>query len=416
MPRSWMIFLIALTTTLVGSAALAQRIVVSPQAIVVNPLPTFDVEVFVDRDPSGRETPAYRVGEEIEIGVRVSESAYVYLFSVSASGEIVQILPNRFDSAGRENFIEANTTRYFPPRNARYTFAVDPPNGLAKVIAVASKRELDTRDLAQFSTERDFQATSRLGEDGFARALSIVVQPLPQDAWVTSTALYYVGTRPQQSAYGTLSATSEPRDAEVFVDGQFAGFTPLTFGLRPGRYEIEFRRDGFTSERQTVQIRPGTAAQVSSRLQALSRDGTVTFTSSPAGADVYVDGRFVATTPTGRISLSEGDHTARFEIAGRRTSTVNFTVQRDRHRTVEATLAAIGGRLDLTANVGNARVFVNGNEVGRVPSGTGRLVLDELPDGVHEVVVIAPGYETHVSMFRVRDGQTTTLTVRQQRL
>jgi hypothetical protein len=413
MPRISVLLIFALMTVFAGSMALAQRIVVSPEAIVVNPLPAFEVEVFVDRDPSGAGAPAYRVGEEIQIGVRVTEDAYVYLFSISAAGEVVQILPNRFDAAGRDNFLRANTTRYFPPSGARYSFAVDPPTGLAKVIAVASKRELDTRQLASFATERDFQATSRIGEDGFARALSIVVQPLPQDAWVTSTALYYVGTRPQQGAYGTLVVTSDPSRAEVFVDGQFAGYTPLRYGLRPGRYDVEVRRDGYTTDRQTVQVRPDRTVEAASRLQAVRREGTVSFTSTPAGADVYIDGRFVATTPSARMSLAEGEYTARFEMEGRRSTTVTFTVQRDRHRTVEATLPSLAGRLDLTANVGNARVFVNGSEVGRVPSGTGRMTLDELRDGVHELVVIAPGYETHVSMFRVRSGQTTALTVRQ---
>jgi hypothetical protein len=416
MARITTLMFIALTTLFVGSTALAQRIVVSPQAIVVNPLPAFDVDVWVDRGDSALQPPSYRVGDPIRIGVRVSEDAYVYLFSISAAGEVVQILPNRFDDAGRDNFLRANTTRTFPPSGARYSFSVDPPSGLAKVIAVASKRQLDTRQLASFRTERDFQATSTIGEDGFARALSIVVQPLPQDEWVTATALYYVGTQPQQGAYGTLSVTSRPSGSEVYIDGQFAGYTPLDFGLRPGRYDVEVRRDGYVTDRQTVQVRPDRSVSMSSTLEALRRDGTVTFTSNPAGADVYVDGRFVATTPSGRITLAEGSHTARFEMPGRRSTTVDFTVQRDAHRTVTATLASLGGRLDLTANVGNARVYLNGSEVGRIPSGTGRLVLDELPDGTHELVVMAPGYETHIAMVRIRGGQTTTLTVRQLRL
>jgi hypothetical protein len=412
MPRIPVVLVLALMTALVASAAFAQRIVVSPQAIVVNPLPAFEVDVFLDRDPTGGQAPAYRVGEDIQIGVRVTEDAYVYLFSISAAGEVVQILPNRFDAAGRDNFVRAGTTRYFPPQGARYSFSVDPPTGLAKVIAVASKRELDTRQLASFATERDFQATSRIGEDGFARALSIVVQPLPQEAWVTDTALYYVGSRPQQGAYGTLHVTSDPSRAEVYVDGQFAGYTPLRFGLRPGRYDVEVRHDGYTTDRQTVQVRPDRSVEVSSRLQAERREGTVSFDSTPAGADVYVDGQFIGTTPTGRMSMREGNYTARFDMDGRRSASVDFSVQRDRHRTVQATLQALTGRFDLTVNVGNARVFVNGTEVGRVPSGTGRLVLEDLSDGVHELVVLAPGYETHVSMVRVRAGQTTTQTIR----
>jgi hypothetical protein len=49
------------------SLASAQRIVVSPQAIVVNPRPGFDVQVWLDRDTSGNSTPVYDIGEEIRI-------------------------------------------------------------------------------------------------------------------------------------------------------------------------------------------------------------------------------------------------------------------------------------------------------------------------------------------------------------
>src|SRR5690606_29237439 len=166
--------------SLLGSAALAQHVDFSPRAIVVNPRPSFDVDVWVDRAPDRGGIPTYAVGEPITVGVRTSEGGYVYLFSVSSTGEVVQILPNRF-AEGRDAFLAAGETRYFPPAGARYTFAVDAPGGLAKVIAVASRQPLDTRTLASFGSERDFLATSRPGEEGFARALSIVVRPLPQE-------------------------------------------------------------------------------------------------------------------------------------------------------------------------------------------------------------------------------------------
>ena len=244
------------------SIAVAQRIVVEPQAIVVNPVPAFDVEVWVGRDPTGRTEPSYAVGEPIEITVRTSEDAYVYLYSVSASGEIVQILPNRYDDGGRDPFVRARVTRTFPPQGARYAFVVEVPTGLAKVIAVASLEPLDTGTLASFTSEAAFTATSRLGEEGFARALSIIVEPLPQDAWVTATALYYVGRRPAQGAFGTIAVTSRPASAEVFVDGAFAGFTPLRYGVRPGSYEVEVRAPAHSSARETVVVQPDRVSDV----------------------------------------------------------------------------------------------------------------------------------------------------------
>ncbi len=257
-PRSTLI----LTALLLVSLAIAQRIVVEPQAIVVNPVPAFDVEVWVDRDPSGREEPAYAVGEPIEITVRTSEDAYVYLYSIGAAGEVVQILPNRYDDGGRDPFVRAGVTRTFPPHGSRYAFVVEPPSGLAKVIAVASRERLDTDTLASFTSEAAFTATSRLGEEGFARALAIIVEPLPQESWVTDTALYHVGRRPAQGAFGTIAVTSRPANAEVFVDGAFAGFTPLRYGVRPGSYEVDVRAAAHSSARETVVVQPDRVSDV----------------------------------------------------------------------------------------------------------------------------------------------------------
>jgi hypothetical protein len=176
------------------TASAQPRITVSPQTIVVNPVPTYGVEVFVDKDSSGSGTPSYQIGEAISIGVRVTEAAYVYVFNIKSTGGITQILPNRYDQDGQNNYLQAGETKYFPPRGARYAFNVDGPNGLEKVIAVASRSQLDTRQLADFTGTGNF-ATSNIGQDGFAQTFSIVVTPIPQEDWVTDTALFYVGSQ-----------------------------------------------------------------------------------------------------------------------------------------------------------------------------------------------------------------------------
>jgi hypothetical protein len=63
----------------------------------------------------------------------------------------------------------------------------------------------------------------------------------------------------------------------VWVDGGFAGFTPLSYGLRPGRYEVEVRLSGFVTHRETVQVRPDRTVNLSVPLAAehtLARPGT----------------------------------------------------------------------------------------------------------------------------------------------
>lgn len=333
--------LAGLVMLLVAGMVAAQGIVFSPRAIIVNPIPTFDVQVWLDKDPTGAASPGYAVGEAVRISVRPSEDAYIYLYSIGADGEVVQILPNRFDAAGANNFVRAGSVRTFPPNDARYSFTVSPPQGLSKVMAVASRSPLNVASLLSFRASADF-ASGLLGEEGFAAALSIIMNPVPSRDWVSATALYYVGSVPPQGAYGTLFVDSLPQRGEVYIDRAFVGYTPLSFALRPGTYDVEVVAAG-RSEMQRLNVRPD------------------------------------------------------------RTSESFFSLRPSQ------------GALELRANIGFARVFLNGAEVGTIPAGSGRLTLTSLPPGVHEVVLLADGYRAWIREVTVRAGETNVVEARMLR-
>jgi hypothetical protein len=396
-------------------AAYAQpRIVVSPQTIVVNPRPSFSVEVFTDKDPSGNATPSYNIGEAISIGVRVSEASYVYVFNVRSTGAVDQILPNRYDQDGQNNYLQAGETKYFPPRGARYAFNVDGPNGLDKVIAVASRTQLNTSQLANFNADPNF-ASSNIGEAGFAQTFSIIVTPIAQNDWVTDTALMYVGSRPSVPAFGSVNVTSNPSGAEAYVDGQFIGYTPVAYGTRSGSHNIEVRLSGYNTYTQTVNVPGGQTANVNATLAQTVRNGLVNFTSNVNGVEVYVNGQYVGTTPTGSLTYPQGNYTAQFRLPGYNEISLSFSVSPNSNQTVRADLAPMSGALRVRANVGGAIVFLNGQQAGTIPNGSGELTLSNLPSGTHELVVLAPGFRTYVGDFTVRGGQTTDLSVVQSR-
>lgn len=177
---------------------------------------------LLDKAVSGDLEPVYGIGESLRIGVEVSESAWVYLVEVRPNGQITQLIPNRFDDAGTDNFLRPGQTKYFPPRDARYAFSVAGPHRLSKVLAVASKQQLVTRQLATFESG-EMLARSDVGQDASARARSMVIRPVDPGRWLTDTALYYVGERPRPSAFGTISIRSDPNNAEAYVDGEFVG-------------------------------------------------------------------------------------------------------------------------------------------------------------------------------------------------
>jgi len=403
--------LFAVLTAALMTAAFAQNVIVNPQGIVVNPKPSFEVEVWLDK--SGSE-PVYDIGEEIEISVRTNKDAYVYLFNIRSNGQIVQILPNDIDDSGRSNRLRAGETKSFPPRNANYIFEIDRPTGLDKVIAVASEDRLSTDTLASF-TQGESLSTSDIGESGFASALSIIVKPLPQESWVTDSTRFWVGSRPAEPYTGSMRIDSSPSDAAAYVDGNFIGYTPVTYTAPGGRYDVEVRKSGYDTWRDTYRISNGRDMDVHADLRSSRRTGTATFESNPRGADVYVNDTYLGRTPLRNEELETGDYSARFELDGYESASVNFSVREGRSRTVEADLRSRRGSIRVQGNVGGADVYLNGSRQGSIPSGSGRLELQDLDSGQYELTVIAPGYSTHVSTVRVDSGRRADVRVRQDR-
>ncbi|KQR08866.1 DUF4384 domain-containing protein [Deinococcus sp. Leaf326] len=178
------------TAALAATAGAAP--IISAQSIIVNPVQTaVNVRVWTDRDSSGNQTPNYVPGERIRLYTSVNQDAYVYLFNVDPQGQVDLILPNRY--AGGANFLKANTTKVFPDAQDGFTFDIAAPYGLNKVLAVASRTPLNLDQIATFkSGQNSFATVNVQGQQQLAQALSIVVNPVPQESWTSDTAYYNV--------------------------------------------------------------------------------------------------------------------------------------------------------------------------------------------------------------------------------
>ncbi|AIZ44979.1 S-layer protein [Deinococcus radiopugnans] len=180
----------ALTALLALAAPTLAAPKISAQSIIVNPTqPELDVQVWTNRDASGEGNPVYQIGERISVGVKTNADAYLYLFNVNADGNIDLFFPNAYEDS---NYVPAGT-RVFPGNGAKYSLSVGGPNGQDKLLAVVSTTELSLNDIATFEGQQNFATVSVQGQDGLAQALSIVVNPLPDNAWVTDTAFFRVG-------------------------------------------------------------------------------------------------------------------------------------------------------------------------------------------------------------------------------
>jgi PKD domain/PEGA domain len=71
----------------------------------------------------------------------------------------------------------------------------------------------------------------------------------------------------REAAAGTITVVSDPADAAVYVDGQFAGRTPLTIErLRAGDHRVRVVKDGYLENGRIVAVGTGKSASLHLRL------------------------------------------------------------------------------------------------------------------------------------------------------
>lgn len=95
---------------------------------------------------------------------------------------------------------------------------------------------------------------------------------------------------------GKLSVHTNPYNSDVMIDGvTIPSNTSLTpYSLQIGRHKLLVKSNGYKTEEQDIEIKQDETLNVS---VALSKVAIFSFTSSPNGATLFVDGERLSTTP-----------------------------------------------------------------------------------------------------------------------
>jgi hypothetical protein len=109
---------------------------------------------------------------------------------------------------------------------------------------------------------------------------------------------------------GTLVIESTIENAEVLVDEETVGFTPLAepIEVTPGSHTVRVRRPGYTEFTDVIEVEPGQELRLPVDMMALAM--VLTVRSTPDMARVFVDGTFRGNTPI-ELELIEGEHSIR---------------------------------------------------------------------------------------------------------
>ncbi|MCB2200749.1 PEGA domain-containing protein [bacterium] len=102
----------------------------------------------------------------------------------------------------------------------------------------------------------------------------------------------------------TIHVTSDPPDAEIYLNGTRLGRTPLTHeGIQPGKAVIFARKEGYANARQSLPLGSGEDRDISFTLNPLV--GNLHVQTDPIGAVVYVDGVKLGQAGNGGVTRND---------------------------------------------------------------------------------------------------------------
>jgi hypothetical protein len=188
-------------------------------------------------------------------------------------------------------------------------------------------------------------------------------------------------------AEGTATIVSRPEGAEVLINGERRGVTPLRLTLPVGEYALELR-NGAATRALTLSVDAATAVREVVDLTPLASTGRLEITSDPPGASVAIEGVPRGITPLVIADAAPGVH----RIAISRGGAIVYrtvTVEAGATATVVASptpTGTSGGWLTFDAPI-EMQVVENGVVLGT--TGADRLMV---PAGRRELQLIATPY------------------------
>ncbi len=205
---------------------------------------------------------------------------------------------------------------------------------------------------------------------------------------------------------GLVDVSSTPAGAQVLVDGNPVGETPLKgLSLSAGNHQVELRAERYRSTLQEFEV---TGRQIQQHLEVTLEPAwaDITLASEPAGAEVLVDGESAGSTPA-VLQVLEGERQLALRLPAYADWTRDITVTAGQPQDLgKIGLQPAAGLLQLDSVPAGANVTLDGQFQGQTP-----LQLEISPGRAHQLSVFKPGYRRHSEQVQMQAATQDTRTV-----
>jgi hypothetical protein len=218
---------------------------------------------------------------------------------------------------------------------------------------------------------------------------------------------------------GNIQVISHPSGAIVTLDGGSWQYTPATFAsVSAGvNHNIQITMSGYQPYGTSTYVAAGQTATVNAYLVATPpqpQTGSINVVTSPRGADIYVDGNYIAESPHLVTSLAPGSHTLRLHKAGYDEYLTTVTVNAGQQTPVSFSFTpqqASVGSIEVASSPSGASIYLDGNYVGQTPSG-GYFDLTSIRQGTHTILIRQMDFQEYTQAVYVPGGNVVTVNAR----
>jgi serine/threonine protein kinase len=145
---------------------------------------------------------------------------------------------------------------------------------------------------------------------------------------------------PAVVAPALLSIASLPEKAEVFIDEEYKGVTPLNaLRLEPGTRRIRLRKEGYRDAERSVDLRAGEPRAESIPLERLL--GILEFNIQPENASARIGSQTYDLSKQRQLDLEPGTYTVELSAPGRKPGQQTVTIQGGRTTQLQFVLEAL---------------------------------------------------------------------------
>jgi hypothetical protein len=181
---------------------------------------------------------------------------------------------------------------------------------------------------------------------------------------------------------GQMTIDSTPQGAQVQVDGRTdpSWVTPFALtGLGAGPHSITVSKPGYSTDTRTVNVASGSKAFVTTHLSLLM--ATLAVSSSPAAANVYIDGKDTGKLTPAQVPVDKGQHVVLVRKSGYIDQTTSAQFALGQTTNFSPTLQPLGN-VDDIKTVGKMNKLFGGKDA----QGMGTVSVKTQPKGAQVAV------------------------------